>query len=183
MTESNQKSKALNCIRLLVRGICNQPDRLSIRIHTENGFPRLGATPCPDDYAILHGRDGRQTKAFMALSQRAGVQYELIDGHGVEDAHVEEMDSKQPDLAVGLELINDMCVILFGSARKLRVQHIVSDKDQRKEIKVRVDVDRNNSSEMANVSLIADLLFPWSWNQLKTVIKVRANQKRVVKAV
>lgn len=180
MKDPSLQERAIHCLRRLALGICNEPHRCSISVNQSGDWPRLAVSPCANDYPIIHGSDGRQTKAFMAIAQRMGVQYELVDGHGIENPprHNSSYLNQKTDLESALSLIEELAFLLFGRRMRLHQQSIVNDRQQRSELKVRIDVDRSNAGEMADVAMIADLVFPFSWNQLDTLIKVRPGGSR-----
>lgn len=175
MKDDSVQERALHCIRRLVLGICNEPQRCSVTVHDDGPFRKLVARPCKSDYPILHGADGRQTHAFMSLAQRCGVQYELVDNHGVEGPtrdHSSYLKTKV-DFDDGIALLDELCFLLFGRQMKLNVGRPEGN-GAHPSVKVRIAIDRNNPDDMAIVALLADLVYPFSWNRLETVIKVRA---------
>lgn len=178
MKDASIQERTIDCIRRLALGICNEPHRCSYHVHNDGQFPRIAFKPCRNDYAILHGSDGRQTNAFMALAQRGGVQYELIDCHGVEGEPHKNSSYLNTKVSIddALALIEELCFLLLRRQVRLTEQPVVNNGQQRGELKVRIQVDRDNRDEMADVALIADLVYPYSWNQLGTLIKVRPGE-------
>ena len=174
------QERAIHCIRRLILGICNEPQRCSVSVKDNGQFPKIVAQPCKSDFPILHGSDGRQTHAFMAMAQRLGVQYELVDNHGVEGPprdHSSYLNSKIT-LDEAVRMIDELAFLLFGRQVRLAVGPR-NGMPGAGEVKVRIEIDRTNDDEAAIVRLLADLIFPFSWNQLDTVIKVRpAYQQR-----